>query len=145
MEKQLIANFEYGVAKNGAAISLLPKLNCILLEWKGDVLLEEWIEILTRGIDEVAARKVTNWIGDTSNLGATGEEHNQWIQEVFTPKLSKAGLKKLAVVLPNDVLGEMAMQEIMDDLKNTAASNNSEMDSKYTKDINEAIDWVKPK
>src|SRR5258706_15067042 len=145
MEKQLIANFEYGVAKNGAAISLLPKLNCILLEWKGDVLLEEWIEILSRGIDEVGTRKVTNWIGDTSNLGATGEEHNQWIQEVFTPKLSKAGLKRLAVVLPNDVLGEMAMQEIMDDLKNTAATTSSDLDSKYTKDINEAIDWVKAK
>ena len=145
MEKQLIANFEYGVAKNGAAISLLPKLNCILLEWKGDVLLEEWIEILSRGIDEVETLKVTNWIGDTSNLGATGEEHNQWIQEVFTPRLAQAGLKKLAVVLPNDVLGEMAMQEIMDDLKNTAATTSSDLDSKYTKDINEAIDWVKAK
>ena len=143
MEKQLIVNFEYGAAKNGAAISLLPSLNCILLEWKGDVLLNEWIEILTRGMDEVAARKVTNWIGDTSNLGVTGEEHNQWIQEVFTPRLADVGLKKLAVVLPNDVLGEMAMQEIMDDLKNTAANNNSDMQSKHTKDMNEAIAWIK--
>ena len=145
MEKQLITTFAYGAAKNGAAISLLPDLNCILLEWKGDVLLEEWIEILSRGIDEVEARKVTNWIGDTSNLGATGEEHNQWIQAVFTPKLSKAGLKKLVVVLPNDVLGEMAMQEIMDGIKDSAVSSNSDMQSKYTKDINEAIDWIKSK
>jgi len=61
------------------------------------------------------------------------------------PKLSKAGLKRLAVVLPNDVLGEMAMQEIMDDLKNTAASNNSDMQSKYTKDISDAIEWIKSK
>ncbi len=142
MKKQLIANFEYGAAKNGATISLLPDLNCILLEWKGDVLLEEWIEILTRGAEEVEAHKVTSWIGDTSNLGVTGDEHNQWVQEVFTPRLVKTGIKKLIVVLPNDVLGEMAMQELMEDLKDTTASNNSDMQTKFTKDINEALNWV---
>lgn len=143
MKKQLLANFEYGAAKNGAAIFLLPELNCILLEWKGDVLLEEWIEILTRGAEEVEAHKVSAWIGDTSNLGVTGDEHNRWVQEVFTPRLVKTGIKKLIVVLPNDVLGEMAMQELMEDLKNTTVSNNSDMQSKFTKDIKEALRWVK--
>ncbi|HEY9049175.1 MAG TPA: hypothetical protein VIN08_24910 [Ohtaekwangia sp.] len=142
MKKELIVSFEYGVAKNGAHIYFLPELNCILLEWKGDVLLEEWIEILTRGAQEVAKNKATNWIGDTSNLGATSDEHNKWVQEVFTPMVIKAGLKKITVVLPNDILGEMSMQEIMEDLKNTASSS-STMEAMYTKDINEAFAWVK--
>lgn len=145
MKKQLIATYEYGAAKNGATIFHLPELNCILLEWKGDVLLEEWIEILNRGAEEVASRKVTSWIGDTTNLGATGDEHNQWVQQDFTPRILKAGLRKLVIVLPNDVLGEMAMQELMEDLKNTAASNKSDMQSNFTKDINDAVEWVKSK
>ena len=143
MEKQLITKFEYGAAKSGAAIFFLPELNCILLEWKGDVLLEEWIEILSRGIEEITVRKVTNWIGDTTNLGATGEEHNQWIQQVFSPRVFKAGLKKLVVVLPNDVLGEMAMQELMEDLKNTASNNDSNLQSTYTNSLTEAVEWIK--
>jgi hypothetical protein len=145
MEKKLIATFEYGAAKNGATISLLPELNCILLEWKGDVLLQEWIEILSRGIEEIISHKVTNWIGDTTNLGVTGDEHNQWIQEVFSPKVFNAGLKKLAVVLPNDVLGEMAMQELMEDLQSTATSSSASLQSIYTKDINEAVAWISAK
>ena len=143
MNKQLIATFEYGVAKNGATISLLPDLNGIILEWKGDVLLEEWVEILTRGIEEINTNKVTNWIGDTSYLGATGEEHNQWVQQVWLPKVTEAGLKKLVVVLPNDILGEIAMQELMDDLKNTASNTDSSLQSLHTKDIAEALEWIK--
>ena len=143
MEKQLIATYGYGAANNGATISRLPELNCILLEWKGDVLLEEWIEILMRGVEEVRLHNVTNWIGDTSNLGATGEEHNQWIQEFWLPKVTEAGIKKLVVVLPNDVLGEMAMQEIMEGVKNNSSENKTALQSTYTKDMKEAIDWIK--
>ena len=143
MEKQPIATYGYGAANNGATISLLPELNCILLEWKGDVLLDEWMEILSRGVEEISARKVTNWIGDTSNLGATGEEHNQWTQEFWLPKVTAAGLKKLAVVLPNDVLGEMAMQELMDSLKNSASNDNAALQSIYTKEMKEALEWIK--
>lgn len=142
MKKELITTFEYGAAKNGATISLIPELNCILLEWKGDVLLEEWIEILTRGIDEVKAHNVTNWIGDTTNLGTTAEEHDQWVQEIWLPKVNEAGLKKLVLVLPNDVLGEMAMQELMENLQNTASNTKSELQSIFTKSIDEAVQWI---
>jgi hypothetical protein len=143
MQKELITALEYGAAQNGAVIYLLPELNCILLEWKGDVLLEEWIDILTRGIEEIQTRKITNWIGDTTNLGATSDEHDKWVQDVWLPSVSEAGLKKLVVVLSNDILGEMTMMELMDNVKNKASDTDSNLQSIYTKDFNQAIEWIK--
>ena len=145
MEKQLIKTFEFGVAKNGGTVWLLPEINTLLTEWKGDVLLEEWIEILSWQLEEIKTRKVSGAIGDTTNLGPTGEDHDRWVQETYLAKIVKAGLKKLAIVLPNDALGEMAMQELIDNMKNNKTANNSALQINYVKDIEEAVQWMKSK
>lgn len=143
MKREQIVAMEYGAAKNGAIIFFLPEIQSLLLEWKGDILIEEWIEILTRGIEEVRSRKVTKWIGDTSGLGATTEEHDRWVQEMWTPKVAEAGLKKLSIVLPNDIVGEMTMQEMIDNIKETATKTNVDLQSFYTTSFEEAVEWIK--
>jgi hypothetical protein len=145
MERQIIKTFEYGAAKNGGTVWFLPEINTLLTEWKGDVLLEEWIEILSWQLEEIKIRKVSGAIGDTTNLGPTGEEHDRWVQETYLAKIVKAGLRKLAIVLPNDALGEMAMQELIDNMKNNKTDNNSALQINYVKDVGEAVQWMRSK
>ena len=139
MEKKELANFEYGVSKNGASIALVPSLNAILLTWKGDVLLEEWIEILSRGLKEIETHKITNWVADTAALGAISDEHNAWVQNVWLPKVMELGLKKLAIILSNDVLGEITMQELIESLKETTSTMNAGLQTSYARNLDEAF------
>lgn len=142
MKKEQIAVMEYGAARNGATISLLPDLNTILLEWRGDVLIEEFIEILSRGLQEIEERKITNWIADASNAGATSDEHSQWVQEVWVPRAIQAGLKKLLTILPKDILGEMTVQEMTENIREVATQNNIDLEFYYTNSFEDAINWI---
>jgi hypothetical protein len=145
MKKEKLVNFEYGAAKNGAVISIIPEINTILLEWKGDVLLEEWIEILSRGLTEIENRKITSWIGDTSLLGAVSDEHNEWVQNFWVPKTLAAGLKKLVIILPKDALGEIVMQELIENVKETSSSTVGAFQSYYTNNLEEAYTLIQSK
>ena len=143
MERQLLRKFEYGAAKNGGSLWLLPEINCVLFDWKGDVLLEEWIEILMYQLGEIESHKIFGAIGDTTNMGPTGEEHDRWVQEVYQAKIVSTGLRRLAIVLPDDVLGEMAMQEMIENMKNRKSERDSELQIRYVNNVEEAILWMK--
>ena len=145
MKIHLIKTFEYGAAKNGGKLWLLPEINCFLFEWKGEVLLEEWIEILSWQIQEIIERKVANVIGDTTSLGPIGEEYTQWAQDTYLVKIASAGLKKLAIVLPNDPLGKMSMQELIDNMKANYSEGNPLLQINYTNDVWEAMQWIRSK
>jgi hypothetical protein len=142
MTKEQIAAYEYGAAKNGAIISALPQANAILLEWKGDILLDEWITILTRGLLEIKERKISAWIADTSLLGTIADEHNSWVQETWIPQAIQNGVKKLVVMLPKSAIGEIAMQELMDNLEETTANTQADLQTFYTNNLEDAIAWI---
>jgi hypothetical protein len=138
MEKEQIAILEYGAAKNGAVISSLPSLDCLFVEWKGDILLEEGKEIMLRTKEEIVRCGFSKMISDTSELGAIPEELTQWSEEFWTPQVIEAGLKKSALKLPNNIAGEIMLQEIIDNLQEKTQG----LAYFYTNHLEEAFEWI---
>lgn len=142
MKREEIQRLEYGAAKNGAVFYLIESANCILLEWKGDVLYNELQMILQEGLRIVEERQLTGWIGNTVKLGILGEDSNEYIINQWMPSAAAIGLLKLAVVLPEDVFGEFTVTEIMDNISSELDKQAPSFQSTYFKSEEEAFEWI---
>ena len=92
---------------------------------------------LNAGRDFVKDNNVTKWIGDTTHLGVIADEDLEWINTKWFPTLLQAGIKKMAVILPNNVFGQMNVEDIMGTVDTSTG-----FESRYFDGIEDATNWI---
>lgn len=101
--------FENSVAK----ISFNREASVIEVEWIQTPTSREFREILTKGLGFVQETKVSQWIGDVRHLGAISEEDQQWSTNEWFPEAIVSGIKKMGVIVSDDVFNQLSVEEIM--------------------------------
>lgn len=106
---------------------------------KGD----EWREPFIKGVDflENKIKEVPDitWLNDTRKLKTVSLDDLSWLNKNVNDPGYKAGLKKIAFVLPNNVFGRMAVKFYVD-FTNKRTDNQFQI--KAFKNYEDATSWL---
>ena len=98
-------------------------INGVLMEWKGSFQRGSQIkEGLDAGLNFLIEKNATCWLADTRELSVFTKDTQTWINENWFPRLLGSSVRYMAVVVPHDVLSQMAVESVMKTAKNTDLS-----------------------
>ena len=127
---------------NGCTYWHLPELNALMLDWNGNVTTAEFIEIHLKGLDLMVELDATAWISDSRKLGPISPEADEWLQQVCFPlSISTTKISKLAIVLPEDVFGQLSSIEITTNLEQQLEENPAFLMKNFGS-LDDALSWV---
>jgi hypothetical protein len=112
--------------------------NSIITIWKKPATTEAY-----RGICSFVLRKIKEFgveaiISDIYQQGLVSTENRLWLQKVIVPEIYKGGVRKVAIIAPNDVFSRFYIESI----KNGAQSVISDVELNYFNDLISAQTWV---
>lgn len=106
------------------------------LEWLTAPTPTELREGLNAGLEAVKKNKVSKWIGDVQHMGAIDPADQQWINTEWFPQLLGAGIKRMAVIVGNDIFNQMSVEDIMSNVESVGFV------SQYFPDTASATKWL---
>lgn len=99
---------------------------------------EEFRLTINSGIQCFNENKANNpklgWLGDTRKQGALSDEDLKWCGETMAAQC--VGLKKVALVIPEDIFGQLSISEFVD------TQSGSGMTNKMFSSLEEAKKWI---
>lgn len=87
--------------------------NLITMNWKEAVVSEEFREGLNKGLECVEEHSIKHWLADVREMGALSNDDQEWSNNEWFPKIIKAGIKFMGVVISSDIFNQMTVDEIM--------------------------------
>ena len=70
-------------------------------------------EGLTRGAEVLEAHRAQKWLSDDRNSSALHPEDRKWGDNVWFPRVVRAGWKYWALMLPKKAIGQMSMKRVV--------------------------------
>ncbi|WP_066838498.1 hypothetical protein [Rufibacter ruber] len=109
----------------------------ITMDWDGTFTSAQFREAVTYCMELVAQKKLKYWLANSSRIGEIQPADQKWSSEVLLPRLSELGVKKVALVIPEDLNSHLAITTIMvrGKEKSTFAAN-------YFVKKKDALDWM---
>jgi hypothetical protein len=118
-------------------INYNKEIDAVVLEWITAPISSEFREGLTQGLELLKSTNAKNWIGDVRNLGAIDPDDQKWSNEEWFPLALSNGLKKMGVIISDDIFNQMSVDEIMSKVEGAGFA------SQYFDDIDKATQWMK--
>jgi hypothetical protein len=97
---------------------------------------QEFRDILEKGLEVFARHLATKWLSDDRGNGPLKPADGEWALNDWGPRVTRAGWKHWAVVMPEKVLGQMNMKRWID---NYAAKG---VTVRAFTDPDEAMTWL---
>jgi len=79
-------------------------LNCIGINWKQTATIEQSKELLKQSIDFIKDYQTNNWISNVTRVVERDEEELNAFRKQYRDDLRKAGLKRIGIILPQELL-----------------------------------------
>jgi hypothetical protein len=108
----------------------------IHVEWKGYASNTEYLEILGKQLSLTKEKKATKIMYDLRKMGVVSAENQKYTNEVYFPEVAKAGSKFAAIIVPENIFGEVSVNSIL------GKTNNALFDAKLFKDNSSATKWL---
>jgi SpoIIAA-like len=86
----------------------------ISLKWKGYAPSEQFRAILEDALSNVRLHRVVNWLADLRDMNAILRQDEQWTVNDWFPRLAKAGLERMAILMSSDYFNQMSVDRILD-------------------------------
>ncbi|HZF49738.1 MAG TPA: hypothetical protein VE093_13860 [Polyangiaceae bacterium] len=112
-------------------------IKCVVLEWNGFVYGDTARDSLNRALAFMEQKHAHRWLGDMRKLKVWGEEEMKWINEDWFPRAFSGGLRRLAYVVPESVLAQMALRRMMQKVKGEVC------ETAYFAEPEEAKRWLR--
>lgn len=112
------------------------EVRCVHLEWKGFAHGEMIQRVLNSALDLFRTKHTDRWIADTRKMRVLSPEDSQWVNEDWIPRAIQAGVRRIAVAVPESVLAQMSLRR----LKGKGEGDNVEM--AYFATLEEAKEWL---
>ncbi len=97
-------------------------------------------ELLSTGAECMEKHGATKWLSDDSEMVVVREEANKWAEEVWLPRVLKAGFKYWAIVKPNSsVFGNMQITRFAKEYREKGIA------AKIFDTVEQAIVWLESK
>ncbi|MBN2528311.1 MAG: hypothetical protein JXR76_18120 [Deltaproteobacteria bacterium] len=101
------------ITNDKLTLMVFPELKMIVHQIHGVVSGEQFRNMLMTGTDAFEEYGCTKWLSDDHRNSMVSMEDLEWGKSVWEPRILEAGWKYWALVIPQKVLGEMAMRGIM--------------------------------
>ena len=111
-------------------------VGCVYAEWKGFANSSEFRASTTRILDAIRAIGATSLVSDNRRLEGVADQDQLWLRDTWTPLAVDAGLRRIAVVLPQRGLGRIASERILGQVEMKAFSTRT-----FTT-VSEAMEWA---
>lgn len=112
------------------------KLKIVITEGEGYADGDDLYKGMNAGIELLAKKKSSRWLGDLRFRRAMQEADMVWIAKDWTPRAVAAGMKRLAIVVPTSVLGMMALKRTYEKIEEPTH------ELRYFDSIEEAQAWL---
>jgi len=113
-------------------ISYVPEKNCLVQTWKGFCTSEEFRAGQLKTAELFVAKRCKNFVSDAKDAGLLKKEDTDWVTEVVTPQLVKAGMSVLNLVIPESAFTKMTVMNLEKsekDAKNSGLAYFSSLES----------------
>ena len=110
------------------------KDHLVLSEWHGFFTSDKLRAALSRGLEVIEEYHAADWLADTSDAKVTSIEDQDYITNEWIPQAIEHGLKKMAYVIPTDVIAQMAITRIVNQTQGVEIG--------YYSDVTEARQWL---
>lgn len=106
----------------------------VVAQWTGFFSGERFRAGLIKGLEVIAAHSAANWLADVSDAKVTSLEDQNYLAYEWTPLAIARGLRRIAYVVPKDVIAQMALNRIV--------SQTQGLEMHYFSDKREAQNWL---
>lgn len=86
----------------------------ITLKWRGYAPSPQFRSILEDALSNVRLHQLEAWLADLREMNAILRQDEQWCVNDWFPRLAKAGLKRMAILVSSDYFNQMSVDRIMD-------------------------------
>jgi hypothetical protein len=97
---------------------------------------EQLREVFLKILEFMAQYKSTKYLSDTRKFVTVKPEDQKWINEVFMKKAQLAGVKKVAIILPENMIQKQVVEK-------SVAQSSSTVEMKLFGSINEGMLWLR--
>lgn len=118
-------------------IEIDEKNATIIMVWNGNFTSAEYREATLACLAAVKEFKLKNWLADTSKIDEIKIEDQDWTNENVLFPISGAGVRKVAIVIPEDVYNHLAISSIM-----VKGKGRFKFDSQYFVTRADAYTWL---
>jgi len=105
-------------------VAYMPEKSCLIQTWKGFCTSEDFRAAQKKTVELFVEKRCKNFISDTTNASLLKKEETDWVSEVITPQLVKAGMVRLNMVLPASAFTKMTLTNLE---KAEGASGNADI------------------
>jgi hypothetical protein len=89
-----------------------PEHHCVFAEWRAFATSAEFRGALTKALAVARDNHAFSFINDTRKLELVTDEDQWWIRNTWAHLVIEAGLKKIAVIMPQYGLSKMAIEHM---------------------------------
>lgn len=110
--------------------------NFLHVEWKGFANDEGYLEILHKQVELTKKHGATKILYDLRKMGVVSQKNQEYTNKEYFPTVSRAGNKIAAIVVPQNIFGEVSVSAIM------GARNEELFDAKIFPEPESAKEWL---
>lgn len=110
----------------------------IIMTWDGKFTSAQYREATRKCVETVKEHDLKNWLADTSRIDEIKAQDQDWTNENVLFPISALGVKKVALIIPENVYNHLAISSIM-----VKGQSKFRFRSQYFVHRKEALEWFK--
>ena len=126
------------IDNNKVLLTYNNEIESVVMVWKGFVKSSEYREIMTKAYETAKLHKAKNWLSDMTDAKVVTQEDQKWVNEYLIPEGYKIGVKKVGMVLSENVFNEMFAKKLGANINDFA----DHISVGYFYTMHQAEDWV---
>lgn len=120
-----------------ARVSYNEEIKAVVIEWKKFAQGEKYRTPMEKARELTAQKKSKKWLYDSRQLPVISREDQEWNSRDFHPRNIEAGMRYLATIRPQKVLGASSLKKVVSNAVETVEFTHREFDS-----VEEAMKWL---
>ena len=109
----------------------------LVLHWQDFVPSEAYREGLLEGLQVSRRENVVNWVMDTKHMKVIRQADQDWTVTPWFPQFQLLGVKRLGIVVSNDIFNQMAISSLVAALRSKMSS-----EVEYFQELEAALRWA---
>lgn len=110
----------------------------VRIVWRDFAEGETYRRPLEAAADLLASKSACRLLADTRKMAVVNPEDQAWVNNIWVPRVYRAGLKYTALLVPKSAVAKMSMDRMM-----TKAGPPIGGETRYFDDVAKAVQWLK--
>jgi hypothetical protein len=90
-----------------------PSFRAVCIEWQGWADPAEFVAALEAGLGALIEHRGSRWLADCRDMKAIQQSDQDWLDQVWFPRIIAGGLRRMAVVVPKSGLALSNLEDVI--------------------------------